>query len=251
MNHIYVTMKRLSLYIIGMFILSLGVGLSIEANFGVSPVSSLAYAFSLTTGFSVGTMTIAANILFIILQIFISKRFILKEAIKQFVMTFVFGIFVDFSLILIQWVPLPESFVTRIILLIVSLFVAAIGLFGYLNARYPLMPYDELTYVISERFRITFSRAKITSDLLNVAVAGIICITFIRSLGSIGIGTVIAAYFIGKILGFISTRWKQPINEWLYRENKKLSYKKVKNLLNLSRINKPTKGLVNKTDKTI
>ncbi|WP_194841317.1 hypothetical protein [Salinibacillus xinjiangensis] len=44
----------------------------------------------------------------------------------------------------------------------------------------------------------TLNRAKVTGDLLSVFVAGAICLTFIKSFGSIGIGTLIAAYFIGK-----------------------------------------------------
>ena len=57
------------------------------------------------------------------------------------------------------------------------------------------MPYDALTYVISEKFNLKFSKAKISSDLINVCVAGAICLIFIQSLGSIGIGTLIAALF--------------------------------------------------------
>jgi len=54
MNHINVTIKRFSLYIIGLFFLALGVSFSIQADLGVSPVSSLAYAFALASGLSVG-----------------------------------------------------------------------------------------------------------------------------------------------------------------------------------------------------
>ncbi len=65
------------------------------------------------------------------------------------------------------------------------------------------MPYDALTFVIREKFNLKFSKAKILSDLINICVAGAICLIFIQSLGSIGIGTLIAAYFIGKILGWM------------------------------------------------
>ena len=196
-------MKRLSLYVIGLFFLSLGVSLSIQANLGVSPVSSLAYAFALTSGFSVGMMTIAANVLFIIIQIILSKRFDLKESIVQLIIAFLFGFFMDATLFLVQLLPAPETLLLRWVFLIVSLFVVAIGLLGYFSAKFPLMPYDALTYVISDKFKLKFSKAKISSDLLNVFVAGLVCIIFIHSLGAIGIGTLVAAYFIGKILGWI------------------------------------------------
>src|SRR5699024_4313936 len=172
-------MKRLSLYVVGLFFLSLGVSFSIQANLGVSPVSSLAYAFALTSGLSVGMMTVAANILFIIVQVLLGKRLSLREAIVQLLITFLFGFYMDFTLFLVQLLPTPETIVMRWVFLIISLFIVSIGLLGYFNAKFPLMPYDELTFVISERFKMEFSKAKITSDLLNVVVAGLVCVVFI------------------------------------------------------------------------
>ena len=79
MNHMNVTLKRLVLYVFGLFFLTLGVSFSIQAGLGVSPVSSLAYAFSLTTGLSIGITTVLANVLFIIIQVILNKRIELKE----------------------------------------------------------------------------------------------------------------------------------------------------------------------------
>ena len=219
MKKINVTMKRLSLYIVGLFFLSLGVSFSIQANLGVSPVSSLAYAFSLSSGFSIGTMTVAANVLFIILQVILSKRFNLREAIVQLVITFLFGFFMDATLFLLQLLPTPDTLVMRWGFLIISLFVVAIGLVGYFSAKFPLMPYDELTHVISERFNMKFSKAKVSSDLLNVGVAGLVCIIFIQSLGAIGIGTLVAAYFIGKIVGWLMKHYQKYLVQWVNKGN--------------------------------
>ena len=104
--------------------------------------------------------------------------------------------------------------------LIISLFVVSVGLIGYFTAKLPLMPYDALTYVISERFNLKFSKAKILSDLINVCVAGAICLIFIQSFGSIGIGTLVAAYFIGKILGWMIPHYQQPLQQWVYQNEK-------------------------------
>lgn len=215
MKNSNVTMRRLCLYIVGLFFLSLGVSFSIQANLGVSPVSSLAYAFSLASGLSIGFMTIVANILFITLQVILSKRFNLRESIVQFLITVLFGFYMDTTLFLLQLLPTPETFVMRWVFLIISLFVVAIGLVGYFSAKFPLMPYDELTHVISERFKMKFSKAKVSSDLINVGVAGLVCIIFIHSLGSIGIGTLVAAYFIGKIVGWLMKQFQEYIDQWI------------------------------------
>lgn len=50
--------------------------------------------------------------------------------------------------------------------------------------------------------------------MLNVAVAGLIGLVFIQSLGSIGIGTLIAAYFIGKIVGWMMKNYQHHLLLW-------------------------------------
>ena len=223
MNSINVTMKRLGLYAIGLFFLSLGVSLSIQAGLGVSPVSSLAYAFSLTAGLSIGITTVLANVLFIIIQVILNKQIKIKEYLLQLIIAFLFGFFMDATLSIVQLLPTPETILARCIYLIISLFVVASGLLGYFTAKLPLLPYDALTHVVSQRFKLIFSKAKIRSDLLNVCVAGAVCLIFIHSFGSIGIGTLAAAYFIGKILGWMMVHFQQPLQQWVYQNEKSKS----------------------------
>lgn len=220
MNHKNVTMKRLTLYIGGLFFLTLGVSLSIQAGLGVSPVSSLAYALVLTSGLSIGITTVLANILFILVQIILSKRMDIKDLMLQLIISVVFGFFMDATLFLVQLLPTPESIVLRCVYLIISLFVVSAGLIGYFTAKLPLMPYDALTYVISEQFKIKFSKAKITGDLVNVFVAALMGLVFIQSFGAIGIGTIVAAYFIGKIFGWMISRFQEPLQQWVSQNEK-------------------------------
>ena len=181
--------------------MTLGVSLSIQAGLGVSPVSSLAYALVLTSGLSIGITTVLANILFILVQIILNKRMDIKDFILQLIISVVFGFFMDATLFLVQLLPTPESIVLRCVYLIISLFVVSAGLIGYFTAKLPLMPYDALTYVISEQFKIKFSKAKITGDLVNVFVAAPMGLVFIQSFGSIGIGNTSCRLFYRKNIG--------------------------------------------------
>lgn len=217
MNNMNGTLKRLALYVFGLFFLTLGVSFSIQAGLGVSPVSSLAYAFSLTTGLSIGITTVLANVLFIIVQVILNKRINLKEFMLQLTIALLFGFFMEATLFIVQLFPTPETIVVRCVYLIISLFVVAVGLLGYFTAKLPLMPYDALSFVISERFKMKFSKAKISGDLINVCVAGAVCVIFIQSLGSIGVGTLIAAYFIGKILGWLMVHYQHSLEHWVYQ----------------------------------
>src|SRR5699024_5639283 len=208
--------KRIVLYVFGLFFLSLGVSISIQAGLGVSPVSSLAYGVTLTTGLSVGFTTVIANVLFIVIQAILNKRIEINEFSAQFIVAFLFGFFMNATLYIVQLAPAPETIFARSAFLFVSLFVVAAGLTGYTTAKLPLMTYDALTYAISERFKLKISKAKIIGDLTNVFVAGAICLIFIQTLGSIGIGTLAAAYFIGKILGWMIKNYQQTLEQWAF-----------------------------------
>lgn len=223
MNMTKTTIKQLCLYAVGLFILSFGVSLSITANLGVSPVSSLSLALSLTSGIAVGATTVLAHMLFIIIQVLISKKFDLKNALVQLVIAFLFGFFIDTALVLIQFLPAPETAILQWTYLLLSLFLVAFGLFGYSNAGLTLMPYDELTNTISREYRMLFSKAKIIGDVANVIVAAVICLVFLKSFGSIGIGTVIASLFIGKIVGFFNKHFIIKLKQWVFKDNTDLT----------------------------
>lgn len=68
----YVT--RLVSYFIGLFIMTLGVSMSVKSNLGVSPVSSIPYTITCITGLEMGKATILFHIVLVILQIIILRK---------------------------------------------------------------------------------------------------------------------------------------------------------------------------------
>ena len=55
---------RLALLLAGLAVMAFGVALSIKAELGTSPISSLPYVTAVISGLSVGTTTIIVNSLF-------------------------------------------------------------------------------------------------------------------------------------------------------------------------------------------
>lgn len=74
MNHTEVTEKndnikiRLVVYLIGLFIMTLGISMSVKSNLGVSPVSSIPYTIICITGLEMGKATILFHIVLVALQ---------------------------------------------------------------------------------------------------------------------------------------------------------------------------------------
>ena len=87
--------KRYIFLCIGLCIMAFGVAISIEANLGTSPISSLPYVSSLLTPLSVGNTTILMHCVFILIQILIlRKRYELIQLI-QLPVAFIFGYLTD------------------------------------------------------------------------------------------------------------------------------------------------------------
>jgi uncharacterized protein len=217
MNHAVIISKRVGIYVIGLFILALGATFSILAGIGVSPVTSLPYALNLITPFSVGVTTVFANFLFIILQAILMKQIKWKNFTIQLIVSFLFGFFMDATIFLTSFLPEANSIVYIILYLALSLIIVAIGLLFYFTAALPMMPYDALTYVISNKWALAFSKAKIRSDLANVVVSLVLCFIFIQTWGAIGIGTFIAAYGIGKIVGVFLKKFQPGLKSWVFK----------------------------------
>lgn len=217
MNRSIIT-KRLFVYLLGLLLLALGSTFSILAGIGVSPVTSLPYGLALITNVSVGITTIIANILFICIQSILLKQIRWKNFFIQLIIAFIFGSFMNLTIWLTKSLPEANSIWLIIIYLILSLFIISLAILFYFTANLPMMPYDSLTYVVATKWSIAFGKAKITTDMLNVVITLVLCLLFIHSLGAVGIGTFIAAYAIGKIVGIFLHKFQPQLKDWVFKK---------------------------------
>ena len=213
--------KRLVLYVVGLFLLALGATFSIIANIGVSPVTSLPYALALVTGLSVGIMTFVANFIYIILQVIFLKQIRWKNFSIQLVIAFLFGSFMDVTIWLTKPLPEADSIWLIVVYFVLGVVLVAFALLFYFTSSLPTMPYDSLTYAVANKWNFPFGKTKMVSDMINVIVSIIICLVFIQSFGSIGIGTFIAAYGVGKLVGVFLTHLQPRLKAWVFKENDK------------------------------
>ena len=105
-------LNNYSILIIGLFIMSFGVALSVRSNLGTTPISCIPYVLSFKFPLSLGTITILFNTLFIIIQILILRSKFPKIQLLQIIVNFIFGYFIDFSLYLTINI-IPTSYVMQ------------------------------------------------------------------------------------------------------------------------------------------
>ena len=70
---------RLGAYFLGLFLMTLGVSMSVKSNLGVSPVSSIPYTITCITGLEMGKATIVFHVFLVALQILILRKAFRKK----------------------------------------------------------------------------------------------------------------------------------------------------------------------------
>lgn len=195
---------RLVLYLMGLFIMTLGVSMSVKSNLGVSPVSSIPYTITCITGLEMGKATIVFHIVLVVLQILILRGAFQIKNLLQVAVGVVFGYFTTFSNYLFSFLPTTDNMVIRLGMMLVSTVLIAIGIFFYLPSDIVPLAGEGAMKAISDKTNIVFNKVKIGFDISMVVISLIACLTVLRQFGSVGIGTVIAAVLVGAVLGVLT-----------------------------------------------
>lgn len=195
---------RFVVYLIGLFIMTLGVSMSVKSNLGVSPVSSIPYTITCITGLEMGKATILFHIVLVILQIAILRKDFQAKNLLQIIVGIVFGYFTTFSNYLFSFLPTPENLLIRLAMMLCSTVVIAFGIFLYLPADIIPLAGEGAMKAISDKTQVLFSKIKVCFDISMVAIFLCACLLILHRLGSVGEGTVVAAVLVGSILGVIN-----------------------------------------------
>ena len=198
----YVT--RLVSYFIGLFIMTLGVSMSVKSNLGVSPVSSIPYTITCITGLEMGKATILFHIVLVILQIIILRKAFKMKNLLQVLVGIVFGYFTTFSNYLFSFMPTPYSIAFRLFMMLFSTILIAFGIFLYLPSDIVPLAGEGAMKAVSDKTNIVFNKVKIGFDITMVVISLCSCLLALGKLGSVGAGTIIAAVLVGAVLGVIN-----------------------------------------------
>jgi uncharacterized membrane protein YczE len=195
---------RIPMYFVGLFIMTIGIALSVKSNLGVSPVSSIPYTMTCVWGIEMGKATIIFHAALVLIQILILRKRFKPINLLQVVVGIVFGYFTTFCNYLATFLPSTDNIAMRIVLMLVSTVFIAVGIFFYLPANLIPLAGEGVMQAVSDVTKIEFSKVKMGFDCSMVIISVITCLICIHSLGSVGAGTVIAAFLVGFNLGRVN-----------------------------------------------
>lgn len=201
MNQKKVTLRGELALLIVILINSMGVVLMLRSGSGISAISSVPYAFSLIfPALTLGTWTYIFQGLLVLSLMILKKRFV-PSYLFSFVAGFAFGKMVDIHEIWINTLPLTIPL--RVFYFVASYLILCFGIALSNRCKLPVIPTDLFPRDLSEIIKKPYSKVKITFDVTCLFVTA--CMTFLclGHISGLGIGTVAAAFTMGKTIGVI------------------------------------------------
>ena len=190
--------------VLAVLINSFAVAVTVYAGLGISPVSSFPYAVSLVFPFlTLGTWTYLFQGVLVITLMVLRKRFV-PSYLFSFVAGFFFGKLLD---VFGAWLPcLPYSWGWRIFYFVASCPVIALGIALSNRCKLPIIPTDLFPRELSAIKNFKYSKVKISFDVICLATTALITGIGLGRIKGLGIGTVLAAFTMGKVIGLVGEK---------------------------------------------
>ncbi len=197
-----IILKRLIMYIIGVFVFALGVAFSIKSDLGVSPVSSVSFVISLITKGSVGIISIVFFMGLVILQWLILRSDFKIRNLSQLLFAVVFGTFVDLSIVMISSIS-KGSLLIQFLHLTLGTFLISLGIYLMIKTNITISPGDGFVTALSIKSGFKFTKVKVGFDLFCTFASVVLSFIFLRGIYGVGIGTVLCALGVGTTMDMI------------------------------------------------
>jgi len=195
------TAGRYGLFLIGLFIASLGVAFSTKAGLGTSPVASVPYSVSLVSPLlSFGGWLNLLSLVQVMVQVAVLKgKCNYLEIAVQTVLAFVYGYLTDFSCGLIRNIAVT-GYPMQFLFMLLGCVILAFGIWVQFKGGAAMLPGEAMNRAVSKVTGRKYENVKIAFDVFYIAAAAVICLVFLGGLKGVREGSVIAALAVGSII---------------------------------------------------
>ena len=207
---------RALFYILGLFILAIGLTLNTKAGLGVSPIISVSYSASEIFQLNFGDTTLVLYCVFVVVELILhslrgsrspqkDRKFILLMDILQIPLSLIFTRFLnlfgrflpDFSADTNSW---QDNFPVRLLVLILAIICTGVGAAMSLSMRIVPNPGDGIVQTIADCVHRSVGFTKNCFDLLNITITIALGLVLAGRLVGVGIGTVLAVIGVGRVV---------------------------------------------------
>jgi uncharacterized membrane protein YczE len=176
-------------FIIGLFVVSIGIVLTIKADLGVAPWDVFHIGVTKYINLTVGRVSQLTG-LFILLFSYVIDR--VKPTIGTIINIIIIGFMIDLMMVII---PEPTQLSYQYIYLFIGTIIFGLGVGIYISAHCGAGPRDSLMLALNQKLDVNVSRVKIGMELGALTVGYIIG-------GPVGVGTLFMAFGSGPVIEF-------------------------------------------------
>ena len=188
---------------------SLGVVLMLYSGSGISAISSVPYAFSLVfPKISLGTWTYIFQGLLVLSLMIMRKKFV-APYLFSFLVGFAFSEMLDIHEMWIN--ALPTALEYRVVYFVISYLLICFGIALSNRCGLPIIPTDLFPRELADITKIKYSRIKIGFDVTCLAITALMTCIILGHLDGLGIGTILAAFTMGKVIGMIGDQMDRHV----------------------------------------
>lgn len=218
--------KRGLVYCLGLFVMAIGVVLSVRSALGVSPVTCLAnvmYQIISDMGIGsigLGTCTTVSYCLYILIEIVILRKDFRPRMLLQIVASFFFGFLVSLATRLFGFLPVPATYPMRMLFLLCSVPLVALGVMLYLAPQILPTPGEGMSMAISKKTGLTVASSKTVFDCCCVGISALTSLIYFHGLVGVREGTVICALTVGFVMKLFLRVCEKPLMRFVERDTK-------------------------------
>lgn len=205
--------KRILMSIAGVILCGISVGMFKHASLGVDPFQTLMSGLDAVIPIRFGTLYVLVNLVLLSAALLLDRR---KIGLATFINLFLLGYIVEWSQAVCVMLLPGLSGTGRIVLLAAAIILLCLSSSLYFTADLGVSTYDAVALIWSERqTRIPFSICRISTDLICVVLGVLLCrvagMSWAEVAGSVGIGTVITAFFMGPLITWFNRNVSDPL----------------------------------------
>ena len=193
--------KRYCLFLTGVILCATGIAFITRAGLGTSPVSGLPFVLSLVTPVSMGFFTFLFNMIFLICEALLRKRFSVEQA-------FFFSFCIDKAMAIIPTRfggPWGDSFVY----LVIGCIIMSLGISFEVIADVIMLPAEAFVRALAKKTGFIFGNVKVGFDSTLTILAMILALICFHKLNGVREGTLINALVVGQLV----KQWRRCIEK--------------------------------------
>ena len=176
---------RIVSMIIGTLLYALGIVFTLKANIGYAPWEVFHVGLADTIGLSIGVTAIIAGLIILLIVTILGE----KLGIGTIASTILTGIFLD-VILYIHIIPVANTVISGSIMMVIGLFIIALGSYFYIKSSFGVGPRDNLMVVLAKKTNVPVGMCRSIIELLVTTFGWFLG-------GMVGFGTILFVIAIG------------------------------------------------------